>query len=79
MSTTQEYVKRAEECERLAGACIAETNREILLYAAARWRRMAEDDAAGAFPAPPAKAMQGKRRLDDAGSVEGERGVATGE
>jgi hypothetical protein len=40
--TTEEYVKRAEECERLAGACIAESNREILLYAAARWRWMAE-------------------------------------
>jgi len=79
MSTTQEYVKRAEECERLAGACTAEPNREILLYAAARWRVMAEDAAADAFPAPPAKAMQGKRPLDDAGSVEGERGVATGE
>ena len=79
MSTTQEYMTRAEECERLAGACIAESNREILLYAAARWRAMAEDAAAGAFFAPPAKAMQGKRRLDDAGSVEGERGVATGE
>jgi hypothetical protein len=59
MSTTQEYVKRAEECERLAGVCTAEPNREILLYAAARWRVMAEDAAAGAFPAPPAKAMQG--------------------
>jgi hypothetical protein len=55
MSTTQVYVKRAEECERLAGACTAEPNREILLYAAARWRVMAEDAAAGAFPAPPAK------------------------
>jgi hypothetical protein len=41
--TSEEYVKRAEECERLAGACIAESNREILLYAAARWRTLAED------------------------------------
>ena len=33
MSNTaaEEYVKRAEECERLAGACIADANREILL------------------------------------------------
>ena len=54
MSTTEDYMKRAEECVRLAGACIAESNREILLYAAARWRTMAEDAAAGAFPqAPP--------------------------
>ena len=48
MSTAEEYVKRAEECERLAGACIAEANREILLYAAGRWRRMAEEE-----PVPP--------------------------
>ena len=57
MSTTEDYLKRAEECVRLAGACIAESNREILLYAAVRWRAMAEDTAAGAFPAPPAKAV----------------------
>jgi hypothetical protein len=37
------YLKRAEECERLAGACAAESNREILLYAATHWRAMAED------------------------------------
>ena len=66
MSTTQEYVKRAEECERLAGACTAEPNREILLYAAARWRGMAEDAAAGAFLASPAKTMQGSAGLEDA-------------
>ncbi len=58
MSITDEYVKRAEECERLAGACIAESNRDILLYAAARWRTMAEDAAAGAFPAAQSKTMQ---------------------
>ena len=34
MSITDEYVKRAEECERLAGACIAASNRQILIYAA---------------------------------------------
>jgi hypothetical protein len=44
--TTEECVKRAEECERLAGACIAEANRKILLYAAAGWRRMLQDVAA---------------------------------
>ena len=70
MSTTQEYMTRAEECERLAGACIAESNREILLYAAARWRVMAEDAAAGAFLAPPAKAMQGSAGLEDAALVQ---------
>jgi hypothetical protein len=43
MSTTeaQEYLKRAAECERLAGACISESNRNILLYAAASWRILA--------------------------------------
>jgi hypothetical protein len=70
MSTTQEYMTRAEECERLAGACIAESNREILLYAAGRWRVMAEDAAAGAFLAPPAKAMQGSAGLEDAALVQ---------
>src|ERR1700730_14131351 len=36
MSTTEaeDYVKRAEECLCLAGACIAESNRQILIYAA---------------------------------------------
>jgi hypothetical protein len=37
-----EYMKRAEECLRLAGACIAESNRQILIYAAVRWRILAE-------------------------------------
>jgi len=47
MSTTEgeDYVKRAEECVRLAGACIAESNRHILLYAAVHWRMLAEDAA----------------------------------
>ena len=32
MSTTEaEYSKRGEECLRLAGACIAKSNRQILL------------------------------------------------
>ena len=54
MSNTaaEEYVKRAEECERLAGACIADANREILLFTADKWRRMAKD-AAASGPAPP--------------------------
>ena len=44
MSTTEaeDYVKRAEECLRLAGACIAESNRQILIYAAVHWRMLAE-------------------------------------
>jgi len=47
MSTTEaeDYVKRAEECLRLAGACLAESNRQILIYAAAHWRMLAEEAA----------------------------------
>ena len=44
----EEYVTRAEECLRLAGACIAESNRQILIYAAVHWRMLAE--AAGKSP-----------------------------
>jgi hypothetical protein len=36
-------VKRAEECARLAGACTAEPNRQILIYAAVHgecWPKM---------------------------------------
>jgi hypothetical protein len=51
MTTAEEYEKRAEECERLAGQCTAESNREILLFAAQRWRAMARDATGG--PAPP--------------------------
>jgi hypothetical protein len=45
MSTTEaaDYVKRSEECLRLAGACIAESNRQILIYAAVHWRMLAEE------------------------------------
>jgi hypothetical protein len=69
--TTEEFVKRAEECERLAGACIAEPNREILLYAAACWRWIAEDAAAAdAVPAPPTKAMRGSDGLEGAEVVQ---------
>ena len=47
MSTTEaeDYVKRAEECLRLVGACIAESNRLILIYAAVHWRMLAEEAA----------------------------------
>jgi hypothetical protein len=45
MPTTEpeEYVTRAEECLRLAGACIAESNRQILIFAAVHWRMLAEE------------------------------------
>jgi hypothetical protein len=55
MSAVDEYVKRAEECERLAGACIAESNREILMYTATHWRAMAEDIRASACGLAPAE------------------------
>ena len=47
MPTTEleEYMARAEECLRLAGACIAEANRQILIYAAVHWRMLAEGAA----------------------------------
>ena len=47
MSTTEaeDYAKRAEECLRLAGACIAKSNRQILIYAAVHWRMLAEEAA----------------------------------
>jgi hypothetical protein len=76
MSIADEYLRRAEECERLANECVAESNRAILLYAAGRWRKMAEEEAGR--PAP-AKAMQGSDGLQDAGSVKDERDVAAGE
>ena len=55
MSITEDYVKRAEECERLAAECQTESNREIFLDIAAKWRRMAAD--AAAVPAPPVYRM----------------------
>jgi hypothetical protein len=47
MPTTEleEYMARAEECPRLAGACIAESNRKILIYAVVHWRMLAEGAA----------------------------------
>jgi hypothetical protein len=52
MPTTEaeEYLKRAEECLRLAGACIAESNRQILIFAAVHWRMLAEEAAARSAP-----------------------------
>jgi hypothetical protein len=52
MSITNEYVKRAEECERLAGECISESNRAIFMDVAARWRMLAKE-AAGKNPQRP--------------------------
>jgi hypothetical protein len=61
MSTAeaQEYLKRAAECERLAGVCISESNRNILLYAAASWRMLAEGAEGSSSPEqqPPARPL----------------------
>jgi hypothetical protein len=46
MSIADDYVMRAERCERLAAECVADSNRALLLYAAGRWRKMAEEEAA---------------------------------
>jgi hypothetical protein len=59
MSAIEEYVKRADECLREAGACIAESNRAIFMDVAAKWRMLAKEAEAGAVPAPPATAVQG--------------------
>ena len=52
MSTTEaeDYAKRADECLRLAGACIAESNRQILIYAAVNWRMLTEEAAGRRAP-----------------------------
>lgn len=44
-SDSQDYSRRAEECLRLAGACISESNRQLLLYAAIHWQSLAEQVA----------------------------------
>jgi hypothetical protein len=42
MNDRQNWIVVAEECEALAAAAKAKVNRDMLLAAAARWRRMAE-------------------------------------
>jgi hypothetical protein len=56
---SEEYVKRADECLRQAGACIADSNRAIFMDVAAKWRMLAKEVEAGAVPAPPATAGKG--------------------
>lgn len=41
MTYPGDYVFLAEECEALAAAAQSQVNRDMLLAAAARWRRMA--------------------------------------
>jgi hypothetical protein len=56
MSTNDEYVQRAEECERLAAACRSQSNREMLQAAAVQWRKMAKESAVGDAPSQVASA-----------------------
>jgi hypothetical protein len=56
MSITEEYVQRAEECDRLAATCRSQANREILQRAAAQWRKMAEQAAVNKAPSQAASA-----------------------
>ena len=42
MDTHLNWIVVAEECEALAAAAQAQVNRDMLLAAAARWRRMAK-------------------------------------
>ena len=89
MSTTEaeDYVKRAEECLRLAGACIAESNRQILIYAAVHWR-MLDEEAAGrrapshrpkpdeATPSPSPKRLERPKAIAQALEARGVRTTA---
>ena len=41
--TYEEFLKHAEECERLAGTATVPSNRHALLSAAEMWRKLAAD------------------------------------
>jgi hypothetical protein len=45
MATSHDYLKNAEDCERAAGSCLSERNRDILLSAAAQWRKLGAQTA----------------------------------
>jgi hypothetical protein len=42
MNNRQNWIALAEECEAFAATAKAEANRDMLLAAATRWRRMAK-------------------------------------
>ena len=51
--TAEEYLKHAEECERLAALANLRVNRHALLASAEMWRKLAANakgDGAGASP-----------------------------
>jgi hypothetical protein len=45
----REFRERAAECERLAEEAVRLRDREIMLYAATRWRQMAAEEEARAL------------------------------
>ena len=45
--TYEEFLKHAEECERLAKMAVLSSNRHALLSAAEMWRKMAADTKPG--------------------------------
>ena len=54
--TTEEFLKHAEECDRLAAMAKMEANRQALLASAEMWRKMAahttSDDGVATAPRP---------------------------
>ena len=44
--TPQDYIDRATACEQAAAAAILPATRETLLYLAARWRALADEEEA---------------------------------
>jgi hypothetical protein len=50
MKSPKELRERAAECERVAEKATSPEVREILLYAAARWLALAEQDEAVKYP-----------------------------
>jgi hypothetical protein len=48
--TPQYFREHAAECERLAKEAVDPHNREIFLYAAAKWRMLAAEEAGQRIP-----------------------------
>ena len=77
MSITDDYLKRAEEFERLAADCQSDSNRKIFLDIAAKWRSMAADAATSDSPQHRQKrcrkAADHKMPTGDKASAEGQQ------
>ncbi len=52
--TPEEFRERAAECERLAQESFRPHDREVMLYAATRWRELADEEDAARRAAPSA-------------------------